>query len=413
MMTPQYPLMAGIAGGLAIGFGLMAAGATLTLWIGRREWKSRWLSLAFKIGYPLFLVTIGLWVFHFIGPSVFLFLVPFLFFTLPMWVPRVAGGGLSLLTDSFTGGSEVEELRPFYARAVAYRKRGNTAAARTEIEGQLHRFPNDATGMMMLAELQADAEQDLPGALATLDELLEAPNRAPSEAALALQQKASWQLTRLQDNEGARASLQRIIDEFPGTEAAFTARQQVAHLFGKATEPTPEDPPRLVVVHHPERLGLIEAAPSAEAAEPDHEPETARLVAHLVEFPDDFAARERLAMLYGGRWNRPDLASDQWEQLIQRTTATPRQLAHWINQLADLQLRSPNGAGAARLTLERIMEKFPNSPWAEQAESRIRLLGLDQRAKAAPRTLRLGTYEKNLGLKRGDPTIPDPSETAV
>ena len=37
------------------------------------------------------------------------------------------------------------------------------------------------------------------------------------------------------------------------------------------------------------------------------------------------------------------------------------------------------------------------------------LLGLDAKAKSQPRTIKLGSYEQNIGLKRGDPSIPDPA----
>jgi len=130
-------------------------------------------------------------------------------------------------------------------------------------------------------------------------------------------------------------------------------------------------------------------------------------------FPDDWETREKLARLYVERWGRIDLATDVLEYLIRHPGMAPRQVARWLNELADLQLKSSDGASVARLTLERIGQLFPGTPWAQQAESRISLLGLDRRAKAVPRTVKLGTYESNIGLKRGDPTLPDPSQHAV
>jgi hypothetical protein len=97
------------------------------------------------------------------------------------------------------------------------------------------------------------------------------------------------------------------------------------------------------------------------------------------------------------------------ERLINQPGASPRQVAHWLGDLAEVQMKSPDGLHMARLSLERIGQKFPGSQWAEQAQMRIHMLGLDQRAKSTPKTLKLGSYEQNIGLKRGDSSIPDPA----
>lgn len=334
----------------------------------------------------------------------------------PWWLPGVVGGGLSPLTNAYTGAGEEEELKPFYARAVAYRKRGQSDDARVEIEEQLERFPGDTQGLMMLADLQANELADLPAAFSTLDQILDRTECPPEDVALALQQKVTWQLDRLRDTEAARHSLERLIEACPGTQAALTARQQLARLPSAQALAAKEEPRKIVVVHHEERVGLMTSDGTKVGVESrssvgDDGGEAARLVAHLQQFPDDWTAREQLAQVYERKWDRRDLAADELERLVGVTSASPRQTTHWLNLLADLQLRTPNGSGAARLTLERVGQKFPGTPWAEQAEARIRLLGLDQRAKAAPRTIRLGNYEQNIGLKRADPSIPDPAKS--
>ena len=168
-----------------------------------------------------------------------------------------------------------------------------------------------------------------------------------------------------------------------------------------------------MVTHHEEQLGLTADLGAAQLPQEDLPAESDRLVTHLNEFPDDWEARELLARIYVDHWHRLDLASDQLERLINQPGAAPRQVAHWLNSLADVQLKSPAGLPAARLTLERIGQKFPASQWSELAQSRISLLGLDQRAKASPKTLKLGNYEQNIGLQRGDPSIPDPAIHSV
>ena len=420
------PSSASIAGGFLLGLALIGMTFIVVRLLASRHWSSTTALVARQVIIGLLVVTGLLMILRFFIPAVLndiwvliFCLVPGVLgamILIPWWLPRVVGKGMSPILGAYTGGDETEIPKPFYARAVAYRKRGHAAEALAEVESQLSRFPGDAQGLMMMSEIMANEMSDVPAALSVLDQLLERPECSPEEAALALQQKSSWDLDRLKDVEAARRSLEQLIERCPGTQAALTARQQMARLPSEAALESRETPRKLVVVHHPERVGLMpeSAAPTDPVPPPtpqDDGGEAMRLLQHLEQFPDDWTAREQLADVYERKWNRRDLASDEWEKLIHLTTATPRQTAQWLNLLADLQLRSSNGAGAARLTLERIGQRFPGTPWAEQADSRIRLLGLDQRAKAAPKILRLGTYEQNIGLKRGDPSIPDPSKS--
>ncbi len=420
-------LTANFVGGFLLGLVLLGLLILVLSRLTRTQKVSGMGSFIGKVAHRLLLVSAFLYLFRLVlagilgtAPGLLLVLIPgsvlILIILSPWWLPSVVGGGLSPITNAYTGGGEVEDLKPFYARAVAYRKRGQADDALAEIEEQLKRFPGDSQGLMMLADLQANELADLPSGLSTLDQIVEKPEALPEDVALALQQKVTWQLERLKDPDAARQSLERLVEACPGTQAALTARQQLARLPSDQAMAAKQDPRKIVVVHHEERVGLMSpAAADLGTALPsvpgDDGGEASRLVTHLQEFPDDWSASEQLAQVYERKWNRPDLAADELERLIGVTSASPRQTAQWLNVLADLQLRSPNGSGAARLTLERVGQKFPGTPWADQAESRIRLLGLDQRAKAAPRTIRLGTYEQNIGLKRADSTIPDPAKS--
>lgn len=330
-----------------------------------------------------------------------------------LWVPSAIEFLLSPLVGAMTGGNETVELRPFYARAVAYRKRGDYPAAVAEVQAQLVRFPGDPEGMRMLAEIHSDDLKDVAGALAVLSEMIVHPGMDPSAVAQAMSRQAELKLNRQGEVQAARDLYLRIVATFPGTEAAVTASQRLAHLPDPEELASREEMAPIKVVRHEERLGLTDHLGAGRAPEVDSEALTQDYVARIEASPDDWESREKLARLYVEKWNRIDLATDLLEYLIRQPGMAPRQVVRWLNELADLQLKSPDGTGVARLTLERIGILFPASQWQQQAESRIQLLGLDRRAKAAPRTVRLGTYEANIGLKRGDPSIPDPSRSAV
>ena len=96
-----------------------------------------------------------------------------------------------------------------------------------------------------------------------------------------------------------------------------------------------------------------------------------------------------------------DLAADQLEQLIAHPHQPARQIIHWLNLLADWQIRFGEDATAARQTLERIVAQFPDHAAAEMARTRMRTLNLELRGKQKSQVVKLGTYEQNLGLRQG------------
>lgn len=330
-----------------------------------------------------------------------------------MWLPPFISTVLQPLFGSLTGGSEEVEVKPMYFRAHGLRKRGDYAGAIAMAERELARFPDDLEGQLLIADIRAVDLKDPAVALAGLAEILVQPGRSANDLCLTLDRMADLQLNRLNQPEAAGETLRRIVEGFTDTEAAQLARQRLAHLPGAQQLAEKAERPRLVVTRHEERLGLTEDLGASALPAADGELRARELLVHLEQFPDDWESREQLARIYVDPLNRLDLAFDQMERLISQTSAAPKHVVRWLNELADLQLKAADGTGAAKLTLERIVACFPSTPWAEQAEARIRHLAWDRRGKEAPRTLRLGSYEQNIGLKRRDPTIPDPSKGGV
>jgi hypothetical protein len=68
--------------------------------------------------------------------------------------------------------------------------------------------------------------------------------------------------------------------------------------------------------------------------------------------------------------------------------------------LADFQIRLCNDVENARETLQRIIDLYPNSAAANTATVRMSQLRLELNQNSVQRTLKLGTYEQNIGLKR-------------
>jgi hypothetical protein len=129
----------------------------------------------------------------------------------------------------------------------------------------------------------------------------------------------------------------------------------------------------------------------------------AKYVKHLVEFPHDTEVREKLAQLYAEHYQRLDLAQGQLEQLIQYPNQPMKQVIRWLNLLADLQVKHGASYDAARATLQRIIDLYPEAASANVAQNRIERLRLEFKGQEKSQAVTLGSYENDLGLKGGLP----------
>jgi len=121
---------------------------------------------------------------------------------------------------------------------------------------------------------------------------------------------------------------------------------------------------------------------------------------HLAIYPLDNEIREKLAIVYATEFSRLDLAAGELEQLITTPNQTPKNVAHWLNLLADFQIQLGNDVECARQTLQRIIDLNSKSAAANMAKIRMSQLRLELNQNSVQRTLKLGTYEQDIGLKR-------------
>ncbi|MCX8091506.1 MAG: tetratricopeptide repeat protein [Verrucomicrobiae bacterium] len=292
------------------------------------------------------------------------------------------------LSSLYDGGTEPVEPRPFYSIAEARRKQGHYAQAIAEIDRQLEKFPTDFEGQMLLASIQAEDLRDLAAAETTILRVWEQPDHPPHQLAYALNTLADWQLRFGQNRQAARATLQRIVDRWPDTELALLAAQRIAHL--EHPEGTRRSGAPIPVPRGVEDIGLMQSSAHLQPAGPDPAQLAAEYVAHLQAHPDDSAVREKLAVIYADHYKRLDLATLELNQLIEQPHQPARLVVHWLNLLADLQLRHGAGLETVRETLSRIIERYPHHAAADQARSRLNLLALEARARNPTPSLRAG-----------------------
>ena len=321
-----------------------------------------------------------------------------------VWTPQLSEWFISPLTNMFDGGREQLEPKPLYSAAQARRKRGQLTEAIAEVRRQLAQFPDDFEGIMLLAGILAEDMKDVPGAEIALNNFCKKETAPPRQVFAAFTQLADWQLKLVADVDGARASLQKIIDRFPGTELALQAQQRVAHLAAaEQMVMAKHDRQAVYVPEGVHNVGLLASTEFLKPKEPEPGQLAAAYVKQLELHPHDNEAREKLALIYATHFQRLDLATMELEQLIREPKQSPRQVAEWLNQLASYQVNLGANVATVCATLQRIVDDYPDTPAAERAQLRLGRINSEIKGREATANVKLGEYEQRAGLKYGRP----------
>lgn len=395
--------------GSKIAFGLlvMAAGFAASLWLGWRFLKKsydpgkllvKWIMTGLGL-------TILLWVANTGIIAVLVAAVLGIILGI-MWAPNLGAMLAAPLTSFYDGGDIEPEARPFYSIANAKRKQGKFEEAIHQVKEQLHRFPQDYEGWLMLAEIYGENLKDNGPAQSCVEEIIRHGNHAPKNIAFALTRSSDWHLALASDREAAKESLIRITELLPDTEQAQIAWQRIAHLSSDKILAEQKNRPTIVLTRHEGYVGLQGAKNEVSTRDTSPEEEAARLVQHLNEHPFDTEAREQLAIIYADHYGRLDLAADQMEQLIASPNPQQKQVVHWLNLLGDLHIRVAGDRAAAEAAVKRILERFPNTAAAANAEKRVAYMDLELNKKTKSQAIKLGSYQQNIGLQGQVPRQP-------
>jgi TolA-binding protein len=321
-----------------------------------------------------------------------------------MWTPHLSDFLISPLTNIFDGGGEPPEPKPVYSSALAKRKTNRPLEAIVAIREQLAKFPTDFEGIMLLANIQAEDMNDLPGAEITLNNFCNSPNAPDRQVVAALTQLADWHLKKSVDVDAARAALEKIVARFPDTEISLRAEQRLAHL-GETEKIllAQHDRQAMAVPEGVKNIGFLDSTEFLRPKEIEPGKLAAVYVKHLEQHPHDTEVREKLAVIYARDFQRLDLATMELAQLINESKHKPKQVAHWLNLLANFQVELGADVATVSATLEQIVARFPDSPLAEIAQRRLGRINLEFKGQQATAEVKLGVYEQNLGLKYGRP----------
>ncbi len=397
-MYGTFNIVVGIIGTI-LALALVAWGLVLALKQSAEPGKIL-LKLAFTIPFAVGCI----WLAHMMGLAGPFLLVAMGVVLSVMWTPHIGEWLISPLTGIFDGGNEPPERKPFYSIAMTRRNRGKPQEAVAEIRRQLEQFPNDFEGIMLLARVQAEDLADMAGAETTLTHFCDWPGAPLKQVAAAFTQLADWHLKISADAEGARAALRNIVARFPDTEAALMAEQRLAHLSeAEQMLEAKRDRRNIELPEGVENVGLLDSMEFLKPQEIEPGKLAAAHVKHLEVHPHDTEVREKLALIYARDFKRLDLATMELVQLINEPKHKPKQVAQWLNLLANLQVELGADMATVRVTLGKIVESFPNLPVAELAQRRLARLENEFNGLRKPIRVKLGEYEQNIGLKYGGP----------
>jgi len=317
------------------------------------------------------------------------------------WAPSWASILFGPLLSAFDGGVADGDPTPQYSVVEARRSRGQYGEALEEIRKQLERFPNDLRLQLMQAEIQAEHFNDLLAAEAVISRI-SCQDHPPASIAGAFHQLADWHLKFGNDPDSARVALERIIERYPDSQFSQIASQRIARL-GTAMDQLLErrDPHRIQMGEYERDMGLRQSAgPEDIATENDRARE---LTEHLARHPLDHEAREELARIYAETEQRVDLAASMLETLINQPNQKPRDIIRWLNLAADFHVQLASDTASAERALKRIIEMFPDSAGAELAQRRLATLNHELNRNKKRQAIKLGVYQKDLGLKLRTP----------
>ncbi len=319
-----------------------------------------------------------------------------------LWAPHFSDLLVSPITNLFDGGKEPPEEKPQYSVAKARRNRGKPLEAVMAIREQLAKFPDDFEGVLLLANIQAEDLNDLPGAEITLNHFCNSPGAPDRQVVAALTQLADWHLKKTVDVDAARVALQQIVARFPDTEISLRAEQRLAHLGGvEKIMLEQHDRQATVVPEGVNNIGLLDSTTFLQPKEVEPGKLAAVYVKHLEQHPQDSEVREKLAVIYARDFKRLDLATLEMAHLINEPRHSAKQIAGWLNQLATFQVELGADVETVTATLGKIVELFPDLPVADLARRRLARVKLEIKGKQETSGVKLGVYEQNIGLKYG------------
>jgi hypothetical protein len=273
--------------------------------------------------------------------------------------------------------AEVFAPRPSYSKAVARIKFGKYTEAEWAVINELEKSEKDFDGWMLLAELYATKYRKMTDTAQVILDICNDPNTQPIQISLACHKLADWQLEIWENPDGARNALELLCRKLPGSHFARMAQQRISKI--------PRDDKEFEERKTPKAVRLPSLSEEFTPPVPKFDPnargvaknEADRLVDKLTEDPNDFEARERLAGVFAEQLNKPDLAIEQLNLLVDLADPSDEQKGKWLAQIATWELHLKKNPERFREVLHQIIHDYPHTSHAFAAQRRLYLMEVD------------------------------------
>ena len=298
-------------------------------------------SILWRIIASIILIYFAFKIYDPTSPQLSLLIIPPLLITGMLWVGPIFENLTEKFFRSLYGFGDKIENKPKYNPAESKWKSGRPKEAIKLIEEQLAEFPEDFEGQMLKAQIQMESLKDFASAEATLLEISSQKKHNAGKIALVLNQLADWYLKK-DDKESTKKILMGLCARYPKTQIEFNCSQRLARMDFAIDSTDKRDASELVSL----------------------------CLKQLDQHPLDCHTREQLARIYFNRYDKPDLAWEEMNKLFSNPFQHPRDITRWLNLMADWHLKRNNPNGA-RACLEQIISRYPDLPYAEEADNRL------------------------------------------
>lgn len=271
---------------------------------------------------------------------------------------------------------------PRYGGAIGKLKMGKYAEAEMAVISELEKCETHFDGWLLLAEIYALHFHDLPEAEKTIHELCRQPETGLSEFSIAMHRLADWHIQLRNDVEAARRAMEEICARMPGTHLAVMASHRKRQLAGADPDLDEHHHPRVIPM--PKALGRLDQADDQRTGHPDRQTAQAAADACIEKLnlnPQDHAQRERLARIFVEELRQVDLGLEQMELLLELPDQPPEKVAERLSLLSLWLLRYRNDLEQGRRLLRRIVEEFPRTPHAFEAQRRLNMMEMEERVR--------------------------------
>lgn len=263
---------------------------------------------------------------------------------------------------------------PMYGRAQGKINFGKYEDAEAEVINQLEKKDNDFNGWMLLAELYATKYRRLEDAAQVIVDLCRDPAITEVEASIACNKLADWQLEIGSNPPAARAALDLLIQRAPDSHVARMAELRLKQMPRTRDDLLDRRKPKSIRL--PALREAFAASAVDEAALNKHEAskEANRLSDRLRDNPNDFEARERLAILLAEHLGQVNLGIEQLRLMLNMPDVMGERAAKHLAQIATWERHLNKNEQKFRALLNDIIRLYPNTTHALSARRQLQLI---------------------------------------